>query len=351
MEPKPIITRTTHVLPFDRLSWQDFERMCLALLLREDFSNLEHLGATGHENGRDIVGMRGDELWTIQCKRVAQISAQDLLREVEKMVPSKHSRKKRPDGVLFMASCNVSPMARDRVAEHCQELGVACTIWAQTDLDARIQEHPDVVREFFGLEVGERAAPSDKSNQSAQSDGAESLPEEEEQALLPFAFMTPERLERELEETQQRLHASYPRRSRTKAKAASAGGSETPDSRRVELCDQLTELGRAWSIVQKARVPSRMLIKDFLEGNVYGAVLAIFMENLRGDFDDLAVVQAIGKESPVYRRRVAEHLLGDAAASDAALVKAMQRTIKSLVRRPNSRYLALADGRYRRIYL
>ena len=152
MESKPIITRTTHVLPFDRLSWQDFERMCLAMLLREDFTNLEHLGATGSENGRDIVGTRGDELWYVQCKRVSQVGAQDLLQELEKMVgPDKRSKKKRPDGVLFMVSCNVSPIARDRTVERCQELKVACQIWAQTDLDARVQEHPDVVREFFGL--------------------------------------------------------------------------------------------------------------------------------------------------------------------------------------------------------
>lgn len=353
MESKPIITRTTHVLPFDRLSWQDFERMCLALLLREDFTNLEHLGATGSENGRDIVGTRGDELWYVQCKRVSQVGAQDLLQELEKMVgPDKRSKKKRPDGVLFMVSCNVSPIARDRTVERCQELKVACQIWAQTDLDARVQEHPDVVREFFGLFTqSEPDTPPCSIEGNDLSHCVEDLSDEDEQALLPFAFMTPEHLERELEETQHKLHDNYLRRVQAKLSPDASVDAEAEERRAVELRAQLTELGKSWSIVQKAQVPSRMLIKDFLEGNVYGAVLMIFIEPLRGDFDDLNVVQAIGKESPAYRRRMAQNFLGDPDASDIALSEVIQRTIRALVNRPNSPYVLVADNRYRRIYI
>lgn len=349
MESKPIITRTTHVLPFDRLSWQDFERMCLAMLLREDFTNLEHLGITGSENGRDIVGYRGDELWYVQCKRVSQLGAQDLLQELEKMVgPDKRSKKKRPDGVLFLASCTVSPIARDRVAERCHELNVACQIWAQTDLDARVQEHPDVVREFFGLEPGALPCPNEGSDHSYC---VEELDDEDEHALLPFAFMTPEQLERELEETQHKLYDAYVRRVQAKLRPEAPGDAEAEERRLVELRAQLTELSVSWGVVQKARVPSRMLIKDFLEGNVYGAVLMIFMEPLRGDFDDLTVVQAIAKESPAYRRRVAQHFLGDPDSSDTALCQVIHRTVRALVNRPTSPYVLVGDNRYRKIYL
>lgn len=347
MNPKPLITRTTHVLPFDRLSWQDFERLCLALLLREGFSGLEHLGATGHENGRDIVGTRDGQLWYVQCKRVGRIGAQDLLREIAKMVPGEGSTQKRPDGLLFMVACTVSAQSRDRVAERCEALGVACHFWAQTELDARLHAHPDVIREFFALPAADpEPYPVPLDGEDLPSAG-EYLVAEDEQTLLPFAFLTPERLERELEETQKRLHDSYLRRIHAGPDAVDP---DTEERTAVELCATLTELGRAWSIVQRAHVPAHMLIKDFLEGNIYGAVLANFVEPLAGDFDDLAVARAIGSESPMYRRKLARRLLDDPDASDAALAKAIHRTIKALVARPGSPYVRVADNRYRRVY-
>jgi len=58
-QPQPPITRTTHTLPFDKLSPRDFERLCLWLVEREGYERAEHLGAAGSEQGRDIVAWRG----------------------------------------------------------------------------------------------------------------------------------------------------------------------------------------------------------------------------------------------------------------------------------------------------
>ena len=60
---QPTITRTTHTLPFDKLSPREFERLCLWLVEREEpalslskgCERAEHLGAAGSEqrlNGR-----------------------------------------------------------------------------------------------------------------------------------------------------------------------------------------------------------------------------------------------------------------------------------------------------------
>jgi len=51
----PPITRTTHTLPFDKLSPSDFERLCLWLAEREGYKRAEHLGAASSEQGRDIT--------------------------------------------------------------------------------------------------------------------------------------------------------------------------------------------------------------------------------------------------------------------------------------------------------
>ena len=44
-QSQPPITRTTHTLPFDKLSSRDFERLCLWLVEREGYERAKHLGA------------------------------------------------------------------------------------------------------------------------------------------------------------------------------------------------------------------------------------------------------------------------------------------------------------------
>jgi HJR/Mrr/RecB family endonuclease len=62
------VTRTTHTLPFDKLSPRDFERLRLWLVEREGYERAEHLGAAGSEQGRDIVAWREGALWAFQWK-------------------------------------------------------------------------------------------------------------------------------------------------------------------------------------------------------------------------------------------------------------------------------------------
>jgi hypothetical protein len=74
---QPPITRTTHTLPFERLSPRDFERLCLWLVEREGYERAEHLGAAGSEQGRDIIAYwpapSGDGLWYFQRKRTIAV--------------------------------------------------------------------------------------------------------------------------------------------------------------------------------------------------------------------------------------------------------------------------------------
>jgi hypothetical protein len=48
-QSQPPITRTTHTLPFDKLSPRDFERLCLWLVEREGYQRVEHLGVAADE--------------------------------------------------------------------------------------------------------------------------------------------------------------------------------------------------------------------------------------------------------------------------------------------------------------
>ncbi len=145
---KPTITGTTHPLPFDRLSPDDFERLCLWLVEREGYERAEHLGAAGSEGGRDVVAWREGEQWAFQCKRVRRFGPREALVEVEKVLAL--PKTERPAGLVFLVTCDVSANARQQARERCKGQMV-CHFWAGTELDEKVKRHPDVVAEFFQL--------------------------------------------------------------------------------------------------------------------------------------------------------------------------------------------------------
>jgi len=51
---QPTITRTTHTLPFDKLSPRDFERLCLWLVEREGYGRAERPGAARGEQRLNV---------------------------------------------------------------------------------------------------------------------------------------------------------------------------------------------------------------------------------------------------------------------------------------------------------
>jgi len=153
-QSQPSITRTTHTLPFDKLSPRDFERLCLWLVEREGYERAEHLGAAGSEQGRDVVAWREGELWAFQCKRVQRFGPKDALAEVEKVLALPQSE--RPVGLVFIVTCDVSANTRQQVRERCAG-EMECHFWAGTELDARVKRHPDIVAEFFQADRGGEA--------------------------------------------------------------------------------------------------------------------------------------------------------------------------------------------------
>jgi formylglycine-generating enzyme required for sulfatase activity len=153
---RPSLTASTHVLPFDRLSPQDFERLCLWLVEREGYARAEHLGLAGNEQGRDVIAYKptehGEELWYFQCKRHASINAKTLTGEVDKYLRLAHENPHLwPTGVVFVVSCALSAKVREAVAAYCRQNGLASEFWGQTELDMRIKRHADLLREFFNL--------------------------------------------------------------------------------------------------------------------------------------------------------------------------------------------------------
>jgi DNA polymerase III delta prime subunit len=145
-QSQPPITRTTHTLPFNKLSPRDFERLCLWLVEREGYERAEHLGAAGSEQGRDIVAWREGALWAFQCKRVQSFGPKDVLKEVEKVLALPEAE--RPVGLVFLVTCDVSANARQQARARCAG-EMECHFWAGTELDKKVKRYLDILEEFF----------------------------------------------------------------------------------------------------------------------------------------------------------------------------------------------------------
>lgn len=139
-------TATPHVLPFDRLSPLDFERLCLALVRGEGYERVEHPGAAGGEQGRDLIARRGATRIAFQCKRVQRFGPADARAEVSKLLALPPDE--RPHEVVFLVSCVVSEGAR-AAARKAAAGEFTCEFWAVTELDTRLRRHPEIVRDFF----------------------------------------------------------------------------------------------------------------------------------------------------------------------------------------------------------
>ena len=148
----PKMTGTYHVLPFDKLSPQEFERLCLWLVSREGYEKVEHRGLSGSDRGQDISAAKDNISFIFQCKRVRQFGPSDAIRELNKIAAtlSKHKQ----DTVVFIVTAAVSYRTRQEAQSFWEDNG-ECHFWALTELDERVKRHPEILREFFDIGGGE----------------------------------------------------------------------------------------------------------------------------------------------------------------------------------------------------
>jgi tetratricopeptide (TPR) repeat protein len=159
--PRPAVTATTHVLPFEALEPLNFERLCLWLVRARGFLRPEHYGLAGSEQGRDVVAYlqtdTGEELWYFQCKRRKEVSVGELTQEIDKIRElSRQHPDLEPKCLVFITSCGVSAKIRDDVRAYGAARSLTCEFWARTELDLYVQEHPTLLQEFFAVQ---RSAP------------------------------------------------------------------------------------------------------------------------------------------------------------------------------------------------
>jgi CheY-like chemotaxis protein len=141
---KPPVLTHLQDLPFNELSWEQFEALCSALIEAQSVTISCHLyGVQGDsQQGIDIVatqrGAQGDEAWAYQCKRYKEYTPARLREAVAKMVyPA--------DYYVIILSVPATTSLRQVADEHPNLF-----IWDSKDIARKLKNYPGIVEDFFG---------------------------------------------------------------------------------------------------------------------------------------------------------------------------------------------------------
>lgn len=143
---RSLMTRTFHLLPFDRLSPADFERLCLWLVRREGYEQVEHVGLSGMDRGCDLVARRNGRRIGFQCKRSGRFGPAAAEAAVAKALSSPWHL----DEIVLLVTSPVSAGARERA--RAKAGSTPCRIWGLSELDERVNRYPELLGYFFGPE-------------------------------------------------------------------------------------------------------------------------------------------------------------------------------------------------------
>lgn len=157
MKPrKTDITSTRHILPFENLSPDQFTRLCHWIVERSsDFDSVEYYDLSGDKN-RDVIAYKvakkgKRKKWYFQCKRYKKISFSAFRDELEAI--KKHSDEDaefKPDMIVFVTGCSVSPSCKDEVKNYAKSLSLGfVAFWTNIELDEKAKSTEGVLEEFF----------------------------------------------------------------------------------------------------------------------------------------------------------------------------------------------------------
>jgi len=131
-------------LPFNELSWEQFEAVCAALIEAQPANISCYLyGVPGDDQqGIDIIakqrGAKGDETWAYQCKRYQGYTPGNLRDAIAKMTY-------KADYYVLMLSIPAKAALRQIVEEKNNFF-----LWDAKDIARKLKNYPAIVKDFFG---------------------------------------------------------------------------------------------------------------------------------------------------------------------------------------------------------
>ncbi|WP_203293883.1 NACHT domain-containing protein [Luteirhabdus pelagi] len=153
----PPIDPKIHELPLEKLSWEDFEKLCLAIV-EIDFSinDCDIYGIKGQaQEGIDIFARQSNGRYSsYQCKRYQQFDSSDLDKAVKYFKAKKFFSKS--DNLHLCTSCEWNKtQVQDRFEELKTEFekeGITLIKWDKVKLSKFLKDKPQIVFDFFGIE-------------------------------------------------------------------------------------------------------------------------------------------------------------------------------------------------------
>ena len=151
----PVGTRT-QTLPFDQLTWQDFEKLCYRLV--RTMSTVEDCGQYGvpgeAQSGIDIIArIKGATKYAVyQCKNECDFGPAKIKRAVSDFIEGEW----RDKSSLFVLCTQESMRSTTRAQEietQAQVLAIHNVLfqqWDREELSLQLKAHPDIVDDFFG---------------------------------------------------------------------------------------------------------------------------------------------------------------------------------------------------------
>lgn len=153
----PPIDTTIQELPLEKLSWEDFEKLCLAIV-QTDFSinDCEIYGIKGQaQEGIDIFARQQNGRYrSYQCKRYQKFDLSDINKAVEYFINKDFYSKS--DSLYLCTSCEWNKtQVQDKFEELKTELqkeSITLVKWDKIQLSRLLKDKPQIVFDFFGLE-------------------------------------------------------------------------------------------------------------------------------------------------------------------------------------------------------
>jgi len=157
--PPPVHARHQE-LPFEKLSWDNFERLCKTLVETDhEIRSCRFYGRPGQmQRGIDLIAypqdFREGRPRVYQCKRVETFRSRDINGTVDKLLKSNW----KPLPTHFVLCCRSSLRSTEyqdeilKQSARLQKRKITFEVWDGEELSTKLKDHPKIVDEFFGRE-------------------------------------------------------------------------------------------------------------------------------------------------------------------------------------------------------
>ncbi|MDW9381942.1 NACHT domain-containing protein [Chryseobacterium sp. JV558] len=144
-------------LPLEKLAWEDFEKLCLAIIQTEfSVNDCEIYGIKGQaQQGIDIYARQSNgKYYSYQCKRYQKFDLDDINKAIDYFKGKDFYSKS--DKLYLCTSCEWNKtQIQDRFEELKTELeneNITLVKWDKIQLSRLLKDQPQIVFDFFGLE-------------------------------------------------------------------------------------------------------------------------------------------------------------------------------------------------------